>query len=274
MRFDFPTIMVALVAVSGVIWLVDLLFLARRRRARVATEAAEQNAVDVDELADAMMPKFVEYARSFFPVFLIVLVLRSFLFEPFRIPSGSMMPTLLIGDFILVNKFEYGIRLPVLDRKIVAISTPERGDVVVFRYPKDPSIPFIKRVVGLPGDRIEYRSKTLYVNGEQAQQSEIGVYVGRGSGSKFTGHKERHEQLEGAPHDILLSPRVLLGREGSWEVPEGHYFVLGDNRDNSEDSRYWNFVSDENLIGRAFMIWLSWDWGHGPSWGRIGNDIN
>ena len=257
MRFDFPTIMVALVAVSGAIWLVDLFFLAPRRRSTAAAQVAEDDALDAGELADAAMPKVVEYARSFFPIFLIVLVLRSFLFEPFRIPSGSMMPTLLIGDFILVNKFEYGIRLPVLDKKIVPLSTPERGDVVVFRYPRDPAIPFIKRVVGLPGDRIEYRSKTLFVNGEEATQTEIGVYVGRGSGSKFTGHKERKEALPDAPHDILLSPRVLLAREGSWEVPAGHYFVLGDNRDNSEDSRYWNFVPDENLIGRAFMIWLS-----------------
>jgi signal peptidase I len=273
MRFDFPTIMVALVALSGVVWLIDAMLFAPKRKSALADEHSDDE-INAHDFADPSMPKLVEYARSFFPVFLIVLLLRSFLFEPFRIPSGSMMPTLLIGDFILVNKFQYGIRLPVTDYKLISIGTPERGDVVVFRFPKDPSIPFIKRIVGLPGDRIEYRRKTLYVNGQEAVQTPIGAYVGQGSGSKFTGAVELTEDLIGKDHAMMVSPRMLLAREGSWDVPEGHYFVLGDNRDNSEDSRYWNFVPDENLIGRAFYIWLSWDWGHGPKWKRMGDSIN
>ena len=273
MRFDFPTIMVALVAASGIIWLVDaLIFAPKRKSSKAQTHSAAE--IEAHDYADPGMSTLVEYARSFFPVFLIVLLLRSFLFEPFRIPSGSMMPTLLIGDFILVNKFQYGIRLPIIDYKLIPISTPERGDVVVFRYPKDPSIPFIKRIVGLSGDRIEYRRKTLYVNGQVATQTPVGAYVGQGSGSQYTGAVELNEDLLGIEHEILLSPRTLLSAEGSWDVPQGHYFVLGDFRDNSEDSRYWKFVPDENLIGKAFFIWLSWDWGHGPKWERVGESIN
>lgn len=268
MRFDFPTLLVALVALCGVIWLLDVWVLAPRRR--LATQ------VHLDETGQAVqheppMPRVVEYARSFLPVFVVVLVLRSFLVEPFRIPSGSMMPTLLIGDYILVNKYDYGIRLPVLDTKIIDLGSPRRGDVVVFRYPRDPSTPFIKRVVGLPGDRIAYRDKALYVNGEVVPRTRVGSYVGSGGGSRFTGADEFRETLDGREHAILVTPRILGGREGEWLVPEGHYFVLGDNRDNSEDSRYWRFVPDENLIGRAFLIWMSWD--GGPRWGRIGDSI-
>jgi signal peptidase I len=270
MRWDFPTIMVALVFVCGAIWLLDVFWLAPSRR-KAAVSAQDGSGA----LVEPEMPKSVEYARSFLPVFLIVLILRSFVVEPFRIPSGSMMPTLLVGDFILVNKFNYGIRLPVLDTKIIDIGVPDRGDVVVFRYPVNPAIPFIKRIVGLPGDRLEYRDKTLYVNGEAMAQTDLGRYVGEGSGTPFTGAQHRKENLTGAPHEILLVPhRGALGRTTEWEVPEGHYFVLGDNRDNSEDSRFWGFVPDENLIGRAFFIWFNWDWGHGQSWTRIGNSID
>jgi signal peptidase I len=257
MRLDFPTIMVLLVVVSGLVWAFDALFLARRRRA-----AAEE----------LPPPKLVEYARSFFPVFLIVLLLRSFLVEPFRIPSGSMMPTLEIGDFILVNKFTYGIRLPVTDRKIFELGRPERGDVVVFRYPRDPSTPFIKRVVGLPGDRVDYVDKTFFVNGTPVKQVRRGIYTGTGSGRSMTGAAVFEEQLEKRHHDILIQTNYPTV-ESHLVVPEGHYFVLGDNRDNSRDSRYWGTVPDQNLIGRAFTIWMNWDWGHGISWSRIGDSI-
>ncbi len=217
-------------------------------------------------------PKVVEYARSFFPIFLIVLVLRSFVAEPFRIPSGSMMPTLLIGDFILVNKFGYGIRLPVIDTKIVELGAPKRGDVVVFRSPENPATPFIKRVVGLPGDQIAYYNKTLYVNGEAADQVDLGSYSASGSSASMTGASLRTEDLNGHVHKILIQPRSPTV-EGKMVVPEGHYFVLGDNRDNSRDSRFWGTVPDELLIGRAFLIWMSWDWGHGIAWSRIGDSI-
>ena len=264
---DFPTIMVLLVAVTGAIWAIDAAVFAPRRRAANGGDAVH-------------VPQIVDYARSFFPVFLVVLVLRSFLAEPFRIPSNSMMPTLLTGDFILVNKFTYGIRLPVLDRKMLELGAPDRGDVVVFRAPQDQSTPFIKRVVGLPGDEIRYRRKTLYINGERVPQERNGLYTGTGSGAGMTGASLRRELLENAPHDILVRQRQQrLGGlsqmgEGRWVVPEGHYFVLGDNRDNSHDSRFWGFVPDQMLVGKAFIIWFNWDWGHGIDFGRIGDSID
>jgi signal peptidase I len=270
MRFDFPTIMVLLVIGSGLIWAVDALLLARRRRSAVP-DLAEGG--DGEQVASPRpVPKIVEYARSFFPVFLIVLLLRSFLIEPFRIPSGSMMPTLLVGDFILVNKFVYGIRLPVSDYKLFQVSQPERGDVVVFRYPLDPSTPFIKRVVGLPGDRIAYYNKVLYVNGQQADQRLLGTYTGHGSGANMTGASLKQETLNPITHPILIQtgyPSV----DGKLVVPEGHYFVLGDNRDNSRDSRYWGTVPEELLIGKAFAVWMNWDLGNGIDWTRVGTSI-
>ncbi len=270
MRFDFPTIMVLLVVASGVIWALDVFVLARRRRSAVPDVEGEVDGEQVGEPKPA--PRIVEYARSFFPVFLIVLLLRSFLIEPFRIPSGSMMPTLLVGDFILVNKFVYGIRLPVSDYKVFEVSQPERGDVVVFRYPLDPSTPFIKRVVGLPGDRIAYYNKVLYINGQQADQRLIGTYTGHGSGENMTGASLKQETLKSITHPILVQngyPSV----DGKLVVPEGHYFVLGDNRDNSRDSRYWGTVPEELLIGKAFTVWMNWDLGNGIDWTRVGTSI-
>jgi signal peptidase I len=265
MNWDLATILVILTAVSGVIWLYDKLLLAPKRA------AVNEEAVRI--------PFIIDLARSLFPVFFIVLFLRSFLVEPFRIPSGSMMPTLLIGDFILVNKFSYGIRLPVANNKIIEIGEPERGDVVVFRYPEDPSIPFIKRVVGLPGDKITYNdtNKMLYINDKPVEHNVIGRYIGVGSGSGMTGREQRSENLTGVEHEILVrfdtSPYTSFGR-GEWIVPENNYFVLGDNRDNSKDSRFWGFVPEENLIGKAFFIWMNWDLANGGvSWQRIGTQI-
>jgi signal peptidase I len=268
-RLDFPTIMVLLVVASGLIWALDVFVLARRRRSAVpdvGEEAGEPGATV------RPTPRIVEYARSFFPVFLIVLLLRSFLVEPFRIPSGSMMPTLLVGDFILVNKYVYGIRLPVSDKKVFEVSQPQRGDVVVFRYPLDPSTPFIKRVVGLPGDRIAYYNKVLYINGQQAEQRPIGTYTGHGSGTNMTGALLKQETLGTITHPILVQ-EGYSSVDGKLVVPEGHYFVLGDNRDNSRDSRYWGTVPEELLIGKAFTIWMNWDLGHGIGWQRIGTSI-
>jgi signal peptidase I len=270
-RFDFPTIMVLLVLASGLIWGFDALVLARRRRNAVPQLDDESKGEGAGE--SKPVPKIVEYARSFFPVFLIVLLLRSFLIEPFRIPSGSMMPTLLVGDFILVNKFVYGIRLPVSDDKIFDVSKPQRGDVVVFRYPLDPSTPFIKRVVGLPGDRIAYYNKVLYINGQQADQRLIGRYIGHGSGADMTGATLKQETLGDITHPILVQSGYPSA-DAKLVVPEGHYFVLGDNRDNSRDSRYWGTVPDELLIGKAFSIWMNWDLGHGIDWTRIGTSID
>lgn len=277
MNFDFPTILVAATFVTGLIWAMDALLWAPKRR-QAAQALKEQAGGDGEPEPAALAgvlkePTVVEYAKSFFPVILIVLLLRSFLVEPFRIPSGSMMPTLLVGDFILVNKYAYGIRLPVLNRKIIAIGAPQRGDVMVFRFPKDPSIDYIKRVVGVPGDRVVYRDKTLFVNGEKVAQVPAGRYIGTGSGLSYSGAGVRRENLSGVEHDILVMPRQR-GANSDVTVPEGHYFVMGDNRDNSNDSRYWGFVPDENLIGKAFMIWMNWDSaGNGVGWDRIGDSI-
>jgi len=252
---SFPAIMVTLVIVTGIIWLIDSLFWARKRN------------------KEQKEPLLVEYARSFFPIILAVLVIRSFIAEPFRIPSGSMLPTLHVGDFILVNKFVYGIRLPVLNKKIITLGEPKRGDVVVFRYPKNPSIDYIKRIVGLPGDKVGYFHKSIYINGKKIEQKVetksddlLGIVPVR--------NELRSEQLGDHHHNILIDPERHLV-EGEMIVPKGHYFVMGDNRDNSNDSRFWGTVPEENFVGKAFLIWMSWDWNDGGIvWNRLGDKIN
>ena len=270
MNFDFAALLVALTFVSGAIWGIDAWFLAPRRMHRITLEGNGKDTSGQEALRESV---FVEYARSFFPIFLIVLILRSFIVEPFKIPSASMMPTLLIGDFILVNKYDYGLRLPVLNYKIVRNGTPERGDIVVFRYPEDPSIPFIKRVIGLPGDKVAYYDKTLYINNTPVAQLLEGRYKGQGSGIMMNGVSLRIEKLGNVEHEILVDP-VRMSQSLETVVPAGHYFVLGDNRDNSKDSRFWGFVPDENLVGRAFMIWMYWDGKYGGiDFSRIGTMI-
>lgn len=217
----------------------------------------------------------VDYGRSLFPVILIVFALRSFFVEPFRIPSGSMLPTLHLGDFILVNKASYGIRLPIIYQKVFPTGKPKRGDVMVFRYPVNPEINFIKRVVGLPGDKIKVIGRNLYINGQQIEQDLAeSNHQTQDTGRGYVSNRYV-EQLGQATHDILLrrGGRGSKGFEG--EVPKGQYFVMGDNRDNSKDSRYWGFVPEQNLVGRAFFIWFSWDVvnGGGVDWGRIGTAI-
>lgn len=277
MNVDFPTIMVLAVFMTGTIWVLDVWLWAPKRREqadilaetggqRLSVKALEEAQADI-----AKEPVIVEYARSLFPVILIVLVLRSFLVEPFRIPSGSMMPTLLIGDFILVNKYAYGVRLPVVNKKIIDIGQPKRGDVAVFRFPKDPSTDYIKRVIGLPGDRITYYNKQIFINGAPMELNDKEIYVGVGSGVSHSGSRVKLEKLDGVEHDIMVDKnRPVIN--GEFVVPERHYFVMGDNRDNSNDSRYWGTVPQENLVGRAFMIWMNWDNG-GVNWERIGEYI-
>ena len=267
MNFDFPTILVSATFVTGIIWASDTLFFVKQRKQEIAAGKRPDRE-----------PVVVETSRSFFPVILIVLLLRSFLVEPFRIPSGSMMPTLLIGDFILVNKFIYGIRLPVIDLKVLNISEPQRGDVVVFRYPEDPSIDYIKRVVGLPGDKIGYHTvegkKILTINGKQINQIPLGIYQGKGAGIMMSGSSHFQEQLDTIEHDILVAPGHP-SLEGDYIVPLNNYFVMGDNRDNSKDSRYWGMLPEQNLVGKAFFIWMNWDWANGGvGFTRIGRIIN
>ncbi|MEO7557709.1 MAG: signal peptidase I [Gammaproteobacteria bacterium] len=281
MKFDFPVIMVLAVVLTGVIWLVDAVFLAPRRRlaqAHLLAATGPDATAGPQATAELMArlpkePLIVEYARSFFPVILAVLVLRSFIVEPFRIPSNSMMPTLLTGDFILVNKFKYGIRLPVIDKKIIDVGLPQRGDVVVFRYPNDPSIDYIKRVIGLPGDRVAYYRKQLRINGEIMAQQGVGPYTGVGAGVGMTGADMYKESLGKIEHSILTRAGQS-SVEGEFVVPPGEYFVMGDNRDNSNDSRYWGTVPEQNLVGKAFLVWMNLDASNGGvAWGRIGSSI-
>ncbi|MDG2394826.1 signal peptidase I [Candidatus Thioglobus sp.] len=210
-------------------------------------------------------PKLVQWSAEFYPVLLLVFLLRGFVVEPFRIPSNSMMPTLLTGDFILVSKFDYGISLPVLNKKIVEFKKPERGDVVVFRYPNYEKnsdykgADFIKRVVGLPGDVISYSSDHLRVNEEKIAYQDLGTYQGVESGVQMTGFTHKREQLDNNPHDILLDPERHSQSTPELRVPAGHYFVMGDNRARSSDSRFWGFVPEEYIIGKAFGIWMHYD---------------
>ena len=257
---DFALIMVILLFVTGAIWLADIFSLRKKRK------AGEKE------------PWWVEYPKSFFPVILAVFVLRSFLVEPFKIPSGSMIPTLLVGDFILVNKYTYGIRIPVIDRKVIDVNEPQRGDVMVFRYPYDPSVDYIKRVVGLPGDTVTYRDKHLSINGVSVSQKPDGNYSYVEGGLNYVNLDRRQEDLGGHVHDILINseePNAHLEgvrdfphrenctyseHEFTCVVPKGNYFMMGDNRDGSSDGRYWGFVPERNVVGKAFLIW--WNFGN------------
>lgn len=245
----FAMFMVAILSFTGLVWLLDTLVLRKRR----AAGAAE--------------PVVVEYSKSFFPVILAVFLIRSFLVEPFKIPSGSMMPTLLVGDFILVNKHTYGLRVPILNNTFFEMNHPQRGEVMVFHYPKDPSLDYIKRVVGVPGDRIEYRDKRLILNGKPLEMTDDGEYNYVAPGLNQVSAKRYKETLGEFRHDILIVPDAMA-MDGEITVPEGHYFVMGDNRDNSNDSRFWGFVPEGNVVGKAFMIWWNFD-----NFGRIGETI-
>jgi signal peptidase I len=275
MSFDFQAAMLLALLFTGAVWLVDS-FRLKPRREQAAAEliAREGDAADPARLEAIRKPgTLVDYARSFFPIILVVLVLRAFLVEPFRIPSGSMMPTLIAGDFILVNKYSYGIRLPVLNTKVIEVGSPRRGDIAVFRYPEDPSVDYIKRIVGLPGDHLRYEDKILFVNGEKLEQRLLGEYIGVGAGRAMSGASLRAERIDGAEHEILVQSRHKIA-EGEFIVPDGYYFAMGDNRDNSNDSRFWGPVPDHYLVGRAFMIWMSWDSErNGVLWDRIGTRL-
>ncbi|RVU84087.1 signal peptidase I [Leucothrix sargassi] len=227
-------------------------------------------------------PLLVDYARSFLPVLLVVVFLRSFIIEPFRIPSGSMIPTLEIGDFVVVKKYAYGVKLPVINKKILDTGEPSRGDVVVFRYPLDPSINYIKRLVGMPGDHIQWTSdKKLLVNGELIPQKSLDAYPYTGSlGAKYdVPHVTETLPSEDSTreYNIILASKNPANGPGEWVVPEGQYFMMGDNRDNSNDSRFWGFVPEKYLVGEASMVWLHWNWqpgGDGFQFSRIGTSLN
>ncbi|WP_114810278.1 signal peptidase I [Paraburkholderia kururiensis] len=285
---NFALILFVLVVLTGVAWVADkLVFMPQRRRAAEAAVAEfdRQQARVGERFADENAPAtrarlreeklrqpwWLEYSASFFPVILVVFVVRSFVIEPFKIPSGSMVPTLLVGDFILVNKFDYGIRLPIVNTKLTQGRPLERGDVVVFRYPKDESVDYIKRVIGLPGDVVAYEDKKLTINGKLVPETALPDYFDE---ERIGYAKQFEEDINGRKNAILNNPAVppfVMGAEDYpyrencqyndrgvvCKVPAGHYFMMGDNRDNSADSRYWGFVPDKNLVGRAFFIWMN-----------------
>jgi len=287
MDFDIALVLVSLTFLSGVIMLLDKVFWEKPRHEKQAAKIKQHGSSINDQERDAILadPVIIDYAKSLFPVFFIVLLLRSFIFEPFRIPSQSMMPNLWVGDFILVNKFSYGVRLPVLNTEILDIGKPKNGDVAVFRYPVNPSINFIKRVIGIPGDHVVYKNKVVYINGKIMPQESLGTYKGQGSGMKMNSAALKNEDLLGAKHELLLVPNKPelsqryysdFYKSGHIDlvVPEGQYFVMGDNRDESHDSRFWGLVPKDNLVGKAFLIWFNWDVGHAFFWKRIGDSID
>ncbi len=280
-----------LMIITGIIWVLENFVLIKRRRQAADAALAEFNArqarlvaegikVDGDEAdkraqieAGIMRtPTWVEYTGAFFPVIVLVFFVRSFLFEPFKIPSSSMVPTLQVGDLILVNKYTYGVRLPIINKKIVEVNQPKAGDVMVFKYPPDPTLDYIKRVVGVPGDRIEYRNKRLTINGKALPYQDQPDYLNEDS-LRYV--KQFTEEINGIRHNILnddARPPYLVpppdnfpqhelcsyNAEGfACTVPPGKYFMMGDNRDNSMDSRWWGFVPDENIVGRAFFVWMN-----------------
>lgn len=302
---NFALIMFVLLVITGLVTLAERFFFRPRREASAAAAVAsldaqlglqpgevgseeklKQSREQVRE-SHLKQPAWIEYPVSFFPVILIVFLLRSFLVEPFKIPSGSMLPTLLVGDFILVNKYTYGIRIPIINQKVMDLNLPQRGDVMVFRFPEDTSLDYIKRVVGVPGDTIEYRDKQLIVNGVPAKLAPEGDYSYVEGGLNFISTSRHLETVEGKSHSVLTQkdmPSVHLAgvkqfpfRDNcvyndsgfSCKIPQGHYFMMGDNRDSSSDSRYWGFVPDRNIVGKAFMIWWNFD-----ELKRIGSSIN
>jgi signal peptidase I len=273
-HFDFEFLLLILTAVTGLLWLVDVLLFARLRQQPGSSKTRKE-------------PLVIEYSRAFFPVLIAVLVLRAFLYEPFRIPSGSMMPTLLVGDFILVNKFTYGLRFPVWHNRITEGNKPKRGDVAVFRYPQDETQDYIKRVIGLPGDHVRYYNRRLTINNIPLEVETDRVYQGLGDLNKMhnAGGCDRIdakcqvyiEKIDQSKHTVMTNPSSSFGVSGEIFVPEGHYFVMGDNRDHSNDSRVWGFVPEENLVGKAVRIWMHWDWrtdGTGLDLSRVGRKIS
>lgn len=252
-HLNFALILVILSALTGGIFLLDKLFGLRKKP------------------AFAKWKGILSFSASYFPVFFSVLLLRSFIIEPFRIPSGSLEPTLLVGDFLAVNKFSYGLRLPVSDKKIFNFSEPKRGEIAVFRWPPDPSFDYVKRVIGVPGDKIAYQNKVLTINGQKMPQEFLEYTIDESSGKTVAKYQET---LNGIKHDIYLRPD-MPAEDFEIEVPLHAYFMMGDNRDDSADSRFWGFVDDQYLRGKAFLIWMSWN-GKTDSvrWNRIGHVIN
>lgn len=284
---NFSLILFILTVATGIVWVLDVFYLSKKRRAHADAVLAEFDARNAKLAGDGVkpdnngraalqaslmrQPTWIEYSGSFFPVIALVFGLRSFLYEPFKIPSTSMVPTLQVGDLILVNKYTYGIRLPIINKKVIEVNDPQRGDVMVFKYPENMTLDYIKRVVGVPGDTVTYRNKRLIVNGAQVSYKALPDYLDE---ETLSYSKLLTENLNGVAHQILNNPRApsyvsnphdfpnrdlcTYDAEGfTCKVPAGQYFMMGDNRDNSLDSRYWGFVPDRNIVGKAFFVWLN-----------------
>lgn len=284
---NFALILFVLMIITGIIWFLDIFHFSKKRRtasdeamaawdlrqAKLSAEGIKPDENGREEIRQKLLkqPLWIEYSGSFFPIIAVVFFLRSFLYEPFKIPSSSMLPTLEVGDLILVNKYTYGIRLPIINKKVVNINDPQRGDMVVFKYPRDPSLDYIKRVVGVGGDRVVYRNKQLIVNDEVAKYQPLPDYL---DAERLSYSRQFEEKLDDAAHRILNddgapsyvpNPDLFLHRsmcsyntDGfACTVPPGYYFMMGDNRDNSLDSRYWGFVPDEYIVGKAFFVWMN-----------------
>ena len=292
---NFSLLLFVLTLVTFAYWLAERFFFAPRRvaaaarlqeqvgarREQLKRQGIEKIDDDVEPARQALLaqPWWLDWTAGLFPVILAVFLLRSFLFEPFKIPSGSMVPTLLVGDLILVNKYHYGVRLPVINKKIIALNDPKRGDVMVFRYPRAPGTDYIKRVVGIPGDEVSYRNQRLYLNGQEVPLTALPDFYDETTRYYM---KQYREKLSDTEHRLLVDlnrPQYLPANESfpykencrysaegvTCKVPPGHYYMMGDNRDNSQDSRVWGFVPDENIVGRAFLVWMNFG-----DLGRIG----
>ncbi|WP_259423665.1 signal peptidase I [Coxiella burnetii] len=259
MIFDFLNILSLLTIFAGVVWLVDILW---RRIKKIPIEKGTKP------------PLIIDYARSFFPILLIVLIIRSFLFQPYRVPTGSLEPTIMPGDMILVNQYDYGLRVPLWNKKIVDVGEPKRGQIALFRWPVNPAATFVKRVIGVPGDRVSYQDKVFYINGKEMSQKFIKNTLEIGDDGKTWPAKEYEEDLNGVKHLIILRPDRPAQNFKDLIVPKGKYLMIGDNRDDSDDTRSWGFVPARNFIGRAILIWMSWDSQKDRvRWERIGDRL-
>lgn len=255
-HIDFPFILTMLVIITGLIALSDILYFSKKR--------GDQ----------AVMPYIIEFSKSFFPALLLVWIIRSFIIQPYRVPTGSLEPTVLPGDFIAVKQFSYGLRVPVINKKIAQVGLPKRGDIALFHWPVDTSKLFVKRVIGLPGDHIVYKDKTLTINGKEMAQDYIGKATDIEQDGLTSEVDQKLENLDGVKHNIFVKPQSFDPVDIDVIVPEGHYFMMGDNRDDSDDSRAWGFVPENYLIGQAFGIWMSWDsMANSIRWNRIGKAV-
>jgi signal peptidase I len=270
--FSFSFILLALTVFSGVVTLIDIIW--------------QKRAVKLGEEPRNKLPVLVDYSKSFFPVLLIVLLLRSFLWQPYQVPTGSLEPTVVPGDLILVDQYAYGLKMPVWNKVFIPTTTLKRGDIAVFHYPVNTNLNFVKRIIGVPGDKISYVNKVLTINGKVMQQTRLKSGFDTEPNQPSTAVTIYSENLDGVKHEIQINNQVPVNNFYNLVVPKGEYFMMGDNRDNSEDSRYWGFVPKADFIGKASVVFMSWDssahWfsSHFPfilrdkvRWGRIGNSL-